>query len=109
METADFKKDDTGSIELQFPSSSDDIGNEKSNPVNVEEANGDAVHSNATNNKGNADSCTTELESLPQQRWNHPRVNMWRTFGTFLGFLIMGLNDGAYGVWLLTLSATNGC
>ncbi|KAI9705528.1 MAG: hypothetical protein M1836_006283 [Candelina mexicana] len=30
-------------------------------------------------------------------RWNHPKVNMWRTFETFFAFNIMGMNDAAYG------------
>ena len=36
--------------------------------------------------------------SYTQQRWNHPRSNVWRILATFLGFFVMGLNDGAYGV-----------
>ena len=32
------------------------------------------------------------------KRWNHPRANVWRTFACFLGLLIMGMNDAAYGV-----------
>ena len=32
------------------------------------------------------------------QRWNEPRVNMWRICATFVGFIIMGANDAAYGV-----------
>ncbi|MCJ1256901.1 hypothetical protein MMC24_004726 [Lignoscripta atroalba] len=31
------------------------------------------------------------------KRWNHPRANVWRTFACFLGLLIMGMNDAAYG------------
>ncbi|KAL9109331.1 MAG: hypothetical protein Q9187_008181, partial [Circinaria calcarea] len=31
------------------------------------------------------------------QRWNHPRINMWRSFASFLGLFIMGANDSAYG------------
>ena len=33
-----------------------------------------------------------------QERWNHPRINMARMFVAFYGFVIMGLNDAAYGV-----------
>jgi hypothetical protein len=45
------------------------------------------------------------VEFLPQpsttvgvvERWNHPRVNIWRTSATFFAFIIMGANDAAYG------------
>lgn len=47
-------------------------------------------------------------EFLPQpsttvtakERWNHPKVNMWRTFATFFAFILMGANDAAYGVMI---------
>ncbi|SLM40258.1 Major facilitator superfamily domain, general substrate transporter [Lasallia pustulata] len=32
-----------------------------------------------------------------QERWNHPRINIARLFAAFYGFVIMGLNDAAYG------------
>lgn len=32
------------------------------------------------------------------QKWNYPRSNMWRVFATFWSFLIVGMNDGSYGV-----------
>ncbi|KAB2570739.1 Bypass of stop codon protein 6 [Lasiodiplodia hormozganensis] len=41
---------------------------------------------------------TTATEKL--QRWNNPRVNMWRTFSAFWSFFIMGANDAAYGALL---------
>ena len=31
------------------------------------------------------------------QIWNDPRINMFRVFATFYSFVILGLNDGAYG------------
>src|SRR3984885_5202984 len=31
------------------------------------------------------------------QKWNNPRINMFRVFATFYSFVILGLNDGAYG------------
>lgn len=48
------------------------------------------------------------IETLPspttatekRQRWNNPRVNMWRTFAAFWSFFIMGANDAAYGALL---------
>ena len=33
-----------------------------------------------------------------QAKWNYPRINIWKTFVTFLSFFIMGANDGAIGV-----------
>jgi hypothetical protein len=32
------------------------------------------------------------------QKWNSPRINMWRVFSTFYSFIVLGLNDAAYGV-----------
>jgi hypothetical protein len=32
------------------------------------------------------------------ERWNSPKVNMWRTFAAFWSFVVMGSNDAAYGV-----------
>lgn len=32
------------------------------------------------------------------QRWNNPKVNIYRTFATFYTFVVMGANDAAYGV-----------
>ena len=32
------------------------------------------------------------------QQWNNPRINVWRFFATVLGFVVMGMNDGAIGV-----------
>ena len=36
---------------------------------------------------------TPELEI-----WNKPSINMWRYFATLYTFVIMGMNDAAYGV-----------
>ncbi len=36
--------------------------------------------------------------STPQlQKWNSPRLNMWRCLATFYSFTILGANDAAYG------------
>ncbi|KIW97826.1 uncharacterized protein Z519_01410 [Cladophialophora bantiana CBS 173.52] len=36
--------------------------------------------------------------ATPQlQKWNSPRINMWRCLGTFYSFVVLGANDGAYG------------
>ena len=61
---------------------------------NAEKENASAT---AIQEASNASSPTAALASLPQ-RWNHPRINMWRSFASFFGFVIMGLNDSAYGV-----------
>jgi hypothetical protein len=43
------------------------------------------------------------------QKWNSPRINMWKVFTCFWSLFVMGMNDGAYGVscgnlfWSLTL------
>ena len=31
------------------------------------------------------------------QRWNSPKINMWRVFATFWSFFMLGMNDGSYG------------
>lgn len=31
-------------------------------------------------------------------RWNSSRINVYRTLATFWSFLIVGMNDGSYGV-----------
>lgn len=38
--------------------------------------------------------------AVSQQEWNNPKINIWRTLAACFGFLIMGANDGAYGVRL---------
>jgi hypothetical protein len=36
--------------------------------------------------------------ATPQlQKWNSPRLNMWRCLATFYSFIILGANDAAYG------------
>jgi len=36
--------------------------------------------------------------ATPQlQKWNTPRINMYRVLATFYSFVILGANDGAYG------------
>ncbi|KAF8851758.1 MFS transporter-like protein [Acephala macrosclerotiorum] len=31
------------------------------------------------------------------QKWNFPKINMWRVFATFWSFFVVGMNDGSYG------------
>jgi hypothetical protein len=45
---------------------------------------------------GSLPSPITATEQL--ERWNYPRVNLWRTLAAFWGFIIMGMNDAAVGV-----------
>jgi len=77
------------------------------NPIHVEEpgkGQGSNIihrresHQNKENREweeGALPSPTTASEVL--ERWNHPRVNVYRTFACFMGFTVMGLNDAAYG------------
>lgn len=32
------------------------------------------------------------------ERWNYPKGNAYRVFSTFWAFMVMGMNDAAYGV-----------
>jgi hypothetical protein len=34
------------------------------------------------------------------QKWNYPRINMFRVPATFWSFFVVGMNDGSYGVRL---------
>jgi hypothetical protein len=40
----------------------------------------------------------TAVDAL--QKWNSPRINMWRVSATFFSFFVFGMNDGSYGVSL---------
>lgn len=46
------------------------------------------------------DSLTNESsDGFPAlEKWNYPRVNIYRSLATFWSFLVMGANDAAYGV-----------
>jgi len=33
-----------------------------------------------------------------REKWNEPRVNMYRTFAAFWAFVVMGMNDGMTSV-----------
>jgi hypothetical protein len=44
-------------------------------------------------------SSDTPTDTFPVvEKWNEPRINIYRTFATFWCFLVMGANDAAYGV-----------
>lgn len=36
------------------------------------------------------------------EKWNAPRINIYRSFATWWSFLVMGANDAAYGVSTVT-------
>ena len=36
--------------------------------------------------------------SRPLEQWNKPRINLYRYFASLYSFIIMGMNDAAYGV-----------
>lgn len=38
-----------------------------------------------------------ERHEAQLQKWNHPRVNLWRVLTTMYCFILMGMNDGALG------------
>jgi hypothetical protein len=45
---------------------------------------------------------STAVDAL--QKWNRPRANKGRFFATLFAFLLFGLNDSAYGVWMPWMS-----
>ncbi|KAK6381471.1 hypothetical protein LTS17_004529 [Exophiala oligosperma] len=50
------------------------------------------------NAPSSAPSPASSNDSQPQlQKWNSPRINVWRCAGTFWSFAILGANDAAYG------------
>ena len=53
--------------------------------------------SNQTNENATLPSPITANTTPQLQRWNYPRVNLWRLLGTFWSFIILGANDAAYG------------
>jgi hypothetical protein len=34
----------------------------------------------------------------PSEKWNESPTNFWRVLATFYSFIVVGANDGAYGV-----------
>jgi len=47
------------------------------------------------------DSTEETDDSTRLERWNYPRVNMYRYLTTLFCFINMGMNDAAYGVSVL--------
>ncbi|CAI6247139.1 unnamed protein product [Periconia digitata] len=39
----------------------------------------------------------TTQASDPEEQWNKPSINFWRTMAAFWSFVVMGSNDSAYG------------
>lgn len=56
----------------------------------------DATLDNFENARDEVTPPSTAVEA--RQKWNSPRINMWRVFATFWSFFVMGMNDGSYGV-----------
>jgi len=64
------------------------------------EKHGHDLSDSATNvADGEAPVALTERErhEAQLQKWNHPRVNLWRVLTTMYCFILMGMNDGALG------------
>jgi hypothetical protein len=40
-------------------------------------------------------------EGAVLERWNSPKINLWRYLAANYCFILMGMNDAAYGVSLL--------
>ncbi|TVY26956.1 Bypass of stop codon protein [Lachnellula hyalina] len=55
----------------------------------------DATLENLENTRDEETPPSTAVEA--RQKWNSPRINMWRVFATFWSFFVMGMNDGSYG------------
>ena len=69
-------------IEQQEPQNTDHLPVLKEQPdLEVTEKHKDAHHT----------------EEAQLQKWNFPRINMFRCFATFWSFICLGANDGAYG------------
>lgn len=76
----------TDAIELApFPDSS--------TTTSVERKLGTTDHENVRDEENPPSTAVNAL-----QKWNYPRANMWRVFACFWSFLVVGMNDGAYGV-----------
>lgn len=45
---------------------------------------------------GSSSPITTD--AMPQEQWNHPSINIWRTVIACYGLFVMGMNDATYGV-----------
>jgi len=41
---------------------------------------------------------TQEEPEHQAERWNEPRINAWRVLATYYSFIVVGANDGSYGV-----------
>ena len=70
-----------------------------------------SIHSLSIQENRKSKSNNDTNESLPSpitaverlQKWNRPRVNLFRSFAAFWAFTVMGMNDAAYGVCAMTL------
>jgi hypothetical protein len=69
-----------------------------SSPWQGNARNGDTVPDIELRNA--SDSLTLGSSAVAQAvpHWNSPSINKYRTLATFWSFLIVGMNDGSYGV-----------
>ena len=92
------RKNGDGSIEPQVPFLPHQLPN-LDNPIASTTTKPDGF-TLEVEGEGNITSPMPILVTEAHERWNYPRINMWRTLVTFFGLFVMGLNDAAYGVCL---------
>ncbi|KAI9792245.1 MAG: hypothetical protein M1833_001244 [Piccolia ochrophora] len=63
--------------------------------ANPDQASQKSLH--GENGDVSSESAAPATAASALQRWNKPRLNMWRLFATFASFTILGANDAAYG------------
>jgi hypothetical protein len=59
---------------------------------------GDKSEETVEESKEEAENSPNEINEL--EKWNHPRINMYRYLTTLFCLILMGMNDAAYGVSL---------
>jgi hypothetical protein len=83
--------------EISVPEASWNGPKKTSRPASVRTVSDRSYHTLGHNGQNESlPTPTTAVEKL--QQWNHPTINVYRTMATFWGFLVMGMNDSAYGV-----------
>ncbi len=70
--------------------------NEKVEDAKISDSTPNEQESNQMIESTKAESPAIEPASLEQ--WNKPRINMYRYLAAIYSFIIMGMNDAAYGV-----------
>jgi hypothetical protein len=69
---------------------------------NLTEKSGEAVEEDTKEEVQESSEETDDSTRL--EKWNYPRVNMYRYLTTLFCFINMGMNDAAYGVSILRAS-----